>query len=174
MPRIRRRIFVGCEGKGERSLTVVLQRYAEETDCAVHLDPYDTHGGDPSIIIEKSIRESNSRIVKRGMYDGGRFVLLDADRISPEAVEKARRAGIYLVQQSDCLEAHLGKVLSGRINSTPAQAKRELLRAWPDYKKGFDSASLKSRMTLDLIRGSGGISAEWEVFLQAIGIIRRR
>ncbi|WP_139234050.1 hypothetical protein [Methylobacterium pseudosasicola] len=152
----------------------MLQRYAEETDCAVHLDPYDSHGGDPAIIIEKSIKESNNRILKRGMYDGGRFVLLDSDRIGPEAVAKALRAGIHLVQQVDCLETHLGKILSGRLNSTPAQAKRELLKTWPDYRKGFDSASLKSRMTLDLIRGSGGISAEWEVFLQTIGLIKRK
>jgi hypothetical protein len=74
---IRRRFFVGCEGKGERSLTVVLQRFAEQESLAVHLDYFDAHGGGPIEIVRKSIKEAKLREQNRGEYDGGRFVLLD-------------------------------------------------------------------------------------------------
>ncbi len=171
MPRIRRRIFVGCEGKGERSLAIVLQRFAEEAELSVHLDPYDTHGGDPLVIVNKSIKESGMRIAKRGIYDGGRFILLDADRESAESVTLANREGINLVRQNSCLECHLGRMLSGKHRSTCASARKDLLKLWPEYRKGFDAPTLKSKLSIDMIRSSAKIGEEWELFLQTIGFI---
>lgn len=172
----RSRVFVGCEGKGERALAVMLQRYADDLRQPVHFEAFDAQGGSPLTIVSKSLKEARLRAKRGGPYDGGLFVLIDQDRVDAdrchaELMAACLRGRMTFVPQVDRLESLIGKLITRELGCTTSRAERELRRLWPEVENGFDAAGLKSRITLDTLRRSHGLGAEWSRLLQIAGII---
>lgn len=75
----RRRFFVACEGDSEGAYAALLQRLADESGLAIHLDIRKCHGGDPLAIVNAAVKELNMRRIRRGEYIA-QAIFLDADR----------------------------------------------------------------------------------------------
>ena len=75
----RRRFLVACEGDSEFGYAALLQRLADDSGLAIHLDPRRCHGGDPLAIVEAAVSELHFRSTRRGAY-AGQAIFLDADR----------------------------------------------------------------------------------------------
>ena len=155
---------------------MTLQRFAEELNIPVHLEAYNAHGGSPVHVLNRSVQESAMKMKQHGPYDGGRFILLDQDRIDRDGCEQkllsmARKKKVSLVRQQCRLECLLGRLISGKFNLGPNRAEAELLKLWPGYTRGFDAISLKERLTIEGLKRSEQLSEEWRELLLAIGFL---
>lgn len=172
----RKRIFVGCEGKGEKALVVALHEIAESEGLGVHLDHFDSKGGSSFEVVRNSIDEMKDRIRLRGKFDGGAFILLDNDRYMSDGrrddiARMALSAKAKIILQVDDHEAHLGRVLTGKCSLGHDRARAELAAIWPGYVKPAESRELKRRLDKQLVMGSVAICPEWEALVRAAGFL---
>lgn len=159
------KVFVGCEGRSERAYVRWLQERADQQGLRVHFDSFDTGGGDPLAVVEKSIREALRNERYKGRYRT-KFVLLDEDRIGdcPARDQQINslqaKHGIGLVFQKFDHEALLLRHFPNCENLKPSRGRslKRLRREWPGYVKPaafvdlnrlLDHASLERVLTVE-------------------------
>ena len=93
MRRQRRRIFVGCEGEGERSYIALVQRIVDGVHQQVHLDahPLQPGGGDP-LDLARRAEEVIKKIERTREPYGEKYLLIDRDTLgnSPQRDREMR------------------------------------------------------------------------------------
>lgn len=153
--RIRKRVFVGCEGDSERSYVRWLQRRSDELDLHLHFDGWPAHGGDPLAIVISSIAKMRERSARHGPYTAA-AVLFDADKlgITPARDKQiprlTRQANMAVLAQTFDHEAILLRHFQGCKTLRPPAGKSlpRLRREWPEYSKPADALQLEARIDL--------------------------
>jgi hypothetical protein len=178
MRRQRRRIFVGCEGEGERSYIALVQRIVDGVHQQVHLDahPLQPGGGDP-LDLARRAEEVIKKIERtREPYDE-RYLLIDRDTLgnSPERDREMRailnRIDARVLWQDPTHEAlilrHLPNCATRRPASTQV-AMRQLRQQWPEYEKPMSALQLASRISLEGLRQAAKVEDDLRVLLASI------
>ena len=175
----RRRFLVACEGDSEVGYAALLQRLAEESDLAIHLDIRNCHGGDPLTIVERAVRELSARKVRRGAYVG-QAIFLDADRRDdvPDRTALADRLivehGFRGIWSEPAFEALLLKHLPGceRLRpATPVIAAQQLQERWQGYRKGMTANDLRARLDRAAVERAASVLPELREFLTEIQLL---
>ena len=175
----RRRIFVACEGGSEMGYVALLQRRADESGLAIHLDIRECRGGDPLKIVEKAIEELSLRRKRRGPYYR-QAIFLDADRrnVSPDRTRLADRLILnhrfLAIWSQPAFEALLLNHMPGCDQLRPATsglALQQLQVRWPQYHKGLTAVELQPRVDLVAIKRAAAINPQLCKFLLEIGLL---
>ena len=175
----RRRFFVACEGDSEKGYAALLQRLADESGLAVHLDIRKCRGGDPLKVVEKAVEELNSRGKRRGKYDG-QAIFLDADwrddafRRTMKADRLIREYRFHSIWSQPAFEALLLNHIPGCEQLQPATtdlAFQQLRRRWPGYRKGMIADELRSKVDLAAVERAMAANLELRELLVAIGLV---
>ncbi|MBC7905179.1 MAG: hypothetical protein H7Y60_00315 [Rhodospirillaceae bacterium] len=157
---IRERIFIGCEGLGERALVMALHRFIESwqrqngLSSTATVEPYIARGGSPHLVVVKSIKERD-RLARQGRFASA-FALVDNDRLREDGQEASTRASaqrkeLILVVQDTNLECLLGRLLALDFALGPQRAGQELVKLWPNYCKSFDAPTLQAKLTHPMV-----------------------
>ncbi len=178
----RRRFFVGCEGESEQGYAALLQRFANETRLAIHIDARAlSNAGDPQSLVERAV----AAIVQgeRGARPPyvRRFLMFDTDQIGQNPnrdsrmLQIAQQNNLTLVRQDCCFEAFLLRHLQGYENDRPPDARVALNRlrgVWPQYRKGTPAQELAKRITLNDVQRAAAnpLNADFAPFLDALGL----
>lgn len=174
---IRRRVFAGCEGKGEVGLLRWLGRLCDGAGCAWAFDPHDLAGGDPRAMLDDAVRRRD-----RGQVNGAyahALLLLDADRIDdPEDIRRlAARARLTLILQRPKLEGVLLRLHAGHERRFPSaeDTNRHLLRVWPDvwggnHRRAVDADTLGRRFALGDLRRAAACDGELRRLMELLGL----
>ena len=175
----RRRFFVACEGDSEVGYAAFVQRLADESDLAVHLDIRKCRGGDPLAIVETAVRELQARKSRRGPYVG-QTIFLDADRRDdrPDRTVQAdrllREHGLHTIWSRLVFEAFLLIHFDGCEQLRPATsvlAMQQLRRCWPAYIKGMVASDVRAVLDLPRVVQAAQVVPEFRTFLVAIGLL---
>lgn len=155
----RKRIFVGAEGEGERSLAQWLGKLCDEQGLLLRLDVVIAGGGDTRRVVEHAVDRRRRRNESRNR-DTGALVFLDADRLAqdrtagrdPETVKG--RGDLKLVYLTPNLEGLLFRLHPGREAQflIAGDARARLERLWPEYDKPMPAEALRRRFNLDDLR----------------------
>ena len=176
----RQRFLVACEGDSEVGYAALLQRLAEESDLAIHLDIRNCHGGDPLTIVETAVRELSARKVRRGAYVD-QAIFLDADRrddvpdrtvLADRLIREHRFKAIW---SEPAFEVLLLKHLVGCEQLRPATsalALQQLRDRWPEYCKGMTANELRTRLDHTAVERAASVLPELHEFLIEIQLIR--
>lgn len=176
---LRRRVFVGCEGDSEMGYAALLQRRADESGLAIHLDVRECRGGDPLKIVEKAIEELRTRRKRRGPYHR-QAIFLDADRrgVSPDRTRLADRLILnhrfVAIWSQPSFEALLLNHLPGCDQLRPATsglALQQLQVRWPRYRKGMRAIELQPRVDLIAIERAAAVTPQLRKFPLEIGLL---
>ena len=175
----RRRFFVACEGGSEGGYAALLQRLADESSLAIHLDIRKCHGGDPLAIVKGAVRELTTRRIRRGAYVG-QAILLDADRRNdvPDRTMSADRLirgnGFHAIWSRPAFEALLLKHIPECEQlrpATTAMSLQQLQDRWPEYRKGMTAGDLRRRLDLAAVKRAAVVIPELRAFLVDIGLL---
>ena len=175
----RRRFLVACEGDSEFGYAALLQRLADDSGLAIHLDPRRCHGGDPLAIVEAAVSELHFRSTRRGAY-AGQAIFLDADRRDdvPERTTLADQLilehGFHVIWSEPAFEALLLKHIDGceRLRPpTTALALQQLQGRWPEYHKGMSASELGARLDHAAVERAAVVLPELRAFLTEIKLI---
>ena len=174
-----RRFLVACEGDSEVGYAALLQRLADDSGLAIHLDIRRCHGGDPLAIVETAVRELSIRRARRGAYIG-QAIFLDADRRDdvPARTAHADRLiqenGFHAIWSEPTFETLLLKHIDGceRLRPpTSALALQQLQGRWPEYHKGMSANELWARLDLAAVERAAVVLPELRAFLTEIKLI---
>ena len=174
-----RRFFVACEGNSEFGYAAFLQSLALESGLLIHLDIRKCHGGDPLAIVERAVRELNTKRNRRGGYNG-QAIFLDADRRDdvPERTTLADQLilehGFHVIWSEPAFEALLLKHIDGceRLRPpTTALALQQLQGRWPEYHKGMSASELGARLDHAAVERAAVVLPELRAFLTEIKLI---
>lgn len=183
MPRnqvVRRRIFVGCEGDGERSYIALVARLLDDVHKKVHLDPQPLQpgGGDPLDLVTRA-EEVIARIERnREPYDV-KFLLIDRDKLGVSHQRDQQIPAILnrlkatIIWQRPAREALILRHLPGcatRQPPTTAIAMQQLLQQWPEYEKTMSASQLAARIDLGALRRAAAVEDELRAFFDLIEI----
>jgi hypothetical protein len=178
---IRRRIFVGCEGDGERSYIALVQRIVNDVHHKVHLDPQllQPGGGDPLDLVRRA-EEVITKIERtREPYDE-KYLLIDCDRFgrSPERDQQMpailNRINARLIRQNPAREALILRHLPGCAPRRPPStqiAMQQLLQQWPEYEKTMSAMQLATRIDLEALRRAAKVEDELRAFFASIELL---
>ena len=175
----RRRFLVACEGDSEVGYAALLQRLADDSGLAIHLDIRRCHGGDPLAIVEAAASELHIRSTRRGAY-AGRAIFLDADRRDDDldrtarAVRLIRENGFHAIWSEPTFEALLLKHIDGcerLLPATTALALQQLQDRWPEYHKGMSASELGARLDHAAVERAAVVLPELRAFLTEIKLI---
>ncbi len=175
---IRRRIFVGCEGDGERSYITLVSRILDDVHQKVHIDPQllQPGGGDPLDLVARA-EEVIKRIERtREPYDE-KYLLIDRDRFGASANRDQqipailKRIGAAIIWQRPAREGFLLRHLDGYTKHQPPTtqvAMQQLLQQWPEYVKNMSASQLATRIDIEALRRAITVENELRAFLTAI------
>jgi RloB-like protein len=178
---IRRRIFVGCEGDGERSYIALVQRIVNDVHHKVHLDPQPLQpgGGDPLDLVRRA-EEVITKIERtREPYDE-KYLLIDRDKFgsSPERDQQMpailRRINARIIWQDPAREALILRHLQGCAMRRPASTQismQQLLQQWPEYEKTMSALQLATRIDLEALRQAAKVEDELRAFFTSIELL---
>jgi len=172
----RTRIYLGCEGESEQSYGKCLNAIADSLGLPLFLDCDVLGGGDPLSLLELAFRRIHERALKRGAYLH-RAIILDADRTGVAPVRDARVAslaqkhGIQLIWQRPCHEGFLLRHFAQREPATATLAMDALLRFWPEFRKNMPAIELAARIDREAIRRAAAVEADFQIFLNLIGLM---
>ena len=175
----RRRFLVACEGDSEVGYAALLQRLADDSGLAIHLDPRRCHGGDPLAIVEAAVSELHFRSTRRGAY-AGQAIFLDADRRDdvPERTYIADQLilehGFHGIWSEPAFEALLLKHIDGceRLRPpTSALALQQLQGRWTEYRKGMSANELTAKLDHAAVARAATVLPELREFLVDIRLI---
>lgn len=179
----RRRFFIGCEGESEQGYAKLLQNFADDRGLSIHIDAQVLrNSGDPKACAELAEHLINKdQRLKKPPYVH-RFLILDTDLIGQNSNRDAQmwrildRAQITLLKQETCFEAFLLRHFSGYENNRPAtnnQAKIQLERVLPNYRKGMSAQELSNYLTVDQIISAAEcrLNQDFQSLLTALGFI---
>ena len=176
----RKRYFLGCEGESEQAYGQLLNKLAQDLKIPVHLHvkPLTPGAGSPLARVKRAVKEIEQGENLRVRYLK-RFILLDQDQAparSPMAQETealAKNNNITLIWQSPCHEAFILRHLQGHTDKKPlnsSEAKKALIKAWPEYSKPMTRNKLSQRISITEVRRAMKVESGLEVFLQTIGL----
>ena len=117
----RRRIFVGVEGKSEKSFVAWIQNLCDEAELRVHLDIWVAGGGDTKNILNLSIKRMNRLKRDKGDFDAA-LILIDHDHLEndlaadQELVALIKSKDIEMIWQKPNLEGVLFRLHEGNEN----------------------------------------------------------
>lgn len=174
--RLRRRVFVGCEGPSERSYSRWLQAQCDRTGLHIHLDTHLAGGGDPLAIVEASISAMRRKERALGRYQL-KIVLLDSDKLGRDPrrdaliAPRAARAGVRLLYQEWEHEALLLRHFPRHGDKRPpaGQGERALRRVWRTYRKPADALELNQKLDASALHRAMAVEIELARFLQELG-----
>ena len=175
--RIKRPVFVACEGKSETGYIRWLNRLADTQGVPVAFNARNMKGGDPVDIVNRTIRFLRGSIGGPRTYRG-KYLFLDRDlsvnskQILDRAAQIAKRHSFRIVWQHICHEGFLLKHFSETESLNPPSVKAcvaALLGVWPDYRKGLDAIGYESRMTKEHLARARGNLPDLDAFLNEIG-----
>ena len=175
----RRRFFVACEGDSEGGYAAFLQRLADESVLAVHLDIRRYRGGDPLAIVQTAVKDLTTRRNRRGEYVG-QAIFLDADRRNdvPERTVRADRLvrdnEFQAIWSQPAFESLLLKHIPGCEQLQPATSalSLQLLQdRWPEYRKGMAAYELRERFDHAAVLRAAATIPEFRRFLALIGLV---
>lgn len=178
MPRrIKRAIYVACEGKSETGYVRWLNRLADAHGVPVAFTARDMKGGAPTAIVDNAMRFLRGNAGGSRIYRG-KYLILDSDiaLISQHELDRAKQIAekhsFGIVWQQVCHECFLLKHFSQteRLNPSIAnECSRALLGVWPAYRKGMDATEYEKHLSIEhLARGRGNLP-ELDAFLNDIG-----
>ena len=176
----RRVIFIGVEGESERAFARFLQSCCEKEGRHLHLIIKPGSGGDSVSVVEEAGRHLARHSARRQI--GDRLVLLDRDRIEQdlEAGRDAQAAAsgwnLKIIFQDPNLEGLLFRLHSGHEHrrTTAGDARAELRKVWPEYRKPPTADQLSRRFTLIDLRRAARHDEELQKLLEALGLEPRR
>ena len=175
--RVKRPIYVACEGKSETGYIRWLNRLADAHGVPVALTAHDMKGGAPTEIAKKAIRFLRGSIGGPKTYRG-KYLILDRDpsvnsrQVLDRAMQMAEKHSFGIVWQRICHECFLLKHFSQteRLNpSTADGCSRALLGVWPEYCKGMDATDYERQLSTDKLARARGNLPELDAFLNDIG-----
>ena len=151
----RRRIFVGVEGKSEKSFVAWIQNLCDEAELRVHLDIWVAGGGDTKNILNLSIKRMNRLKEDKGNFDAA-LILIDHDRLENDLATDQDLAAlikskdIEIIWQKPNLEGVLFRLHEGNENRivTATDAKGKLIKLWPDYSKKVTVVDIEKRFSV--------------------------
>lgn len=168
--RIRKRIFIGCEGASERSYVRWLQERADDLGKSLTFDAHIVGGGDPLAVVKGSLKKLASQTRRFGRYKRA-AVLLDSDRLGQAPARDAlipntaKDIAVLLYQEFDheaLLLRHFPRC--ERLRPPPGQSLNRLVRVWPDYRKPADALALSRRLVVDDLRRLLTVEPTFEAF----------
>jgi hypothetical protein len=176
--RIRRRVFVGCEGPSERSYITLLAMIADELSIPIAFDPQVLHptGGNPATMMEDCLRVLEKRSCGREAF-AQKAILIDGDCFGVDLNRDARArklaqdAGVrFLIQQPDH-EGFLLRHLPGceQLKPPKGQSLQRLQKEWGTYQKNMSARELRSRVGISEIRSACVVEAALREFLLTLG-----
>jgi hypothetical protein len=179
--RIRRRIFVGCEGEGERSYITLVQHIIDDVHHKVHLDPQllQPGGGDPLDLVRRA-EEVITKIERRREPYDQKYLLIDRDTLdsSPERDQKMTAIlnpiNARVIWQDPALEALILRHLPGCGTRRPAStqiAMQHLLQQWPEYEKVMSAMQLANRIDLEALRRAAKVEGELRALFASIELL---
>lgn len=183
---VRRRIFLGCEGKSEEGYGTLLQdlarSFGHDLPLSIEIRAIKPGAGDPIQLVEQAARLihriDQKKATKQDRFEA-RAVLLDADRILDRPVDGqriealARRSAIRLIWQNPNHEAFLLRHLPGHETDHPPadRAEQALKAVWPDYRKGMPALRLAERLGPEEVLRAAGAHDGLAKFLDDIGLL---
>lgn len=179
--KLRRAVYVGCEGASEASYVSFLQDLLRDASLPVHLhiDELAPGTGDPLSRIEMAVLRLKRLQHKRGAHPE-RFALLDFDQAerdpqrAKQASDLAAANQIVILWQRPCLEAMLLRHLEGHANKRPPDtpsAVKALGKEWPEYCKPMTRSNLARRIDLNAVLRAANVEEELAALLKCIGLL---
>lgn len=179
--KLRRPIYIGCEGASEVGYAGFLQDLIRDANLAVHLhvDELGPGTGDPLSRIEMAVLRLKQLQMKRSA-PAERFALLDLDQAERDLqrAERARKLavenGIVILWQRPCFEALLLRHIAGRTANRPPDTPRAIValkKEWPDYIKPITRADLARRIDRADVLRAATVEVELEALLHCIGLL---
>lgn len=179
--KLRRPVYIGCEGASEASYAGLLQDLIRDADLPVHLhiEELGPGTGDPLSRIEMAVLRLKL-LQKKRSAPAERFALLDFDQAErdPQRAKRARKLAIgnriTILWQRPCFEAMLLRHLAGKAANRPLdtpRAVRVLEKEWPEYKKPMTRANLARRIDRDAVLRAAGVEADLQALLRCIGVL---
>jgi hypothetical protein len=180
-PVIRRRIFVGCEGEGERSYIALVQTIVNNVHGKVHLDAQllQPGGGDPFDLARRA-EEVIAQIERRREPYEERYLLIDRDKfgILPDRDQQMaatlRRIDARVIWQDTAREALILRHLPGCATRRPASTRialQQLLQRWPEYEKTMSATKLATRINLASLRQAATVEEDLRAFFASIELL---
>jgi hypothetical protein len=180
----RRRIFVGCEGDGERGYVTFLANTLERIHSRVHVDSklLRPGGGDPLALVQVAHTVIQREERNREPYER-KFLLLDNDKIGlsqerdRQAIALAARIGASFIWQITAHEALLLRHLPGCAMRRPpntATAEQQLRQQWPEYTKPMSAAAIARTLNIASLEQAYQVEAELAAFLDEIEMFPRQ
>lgn len=175
--RVKRPVFVACEGKSETGYVRWLNRLADAQGVLVAFTARDMKGGDPVDIAERAIRFLRGSIGGPRTYRG-KYLFLDRDlAVNPQqvldrAMQIAEKHSFGVVWQHFCHECFLLKHFTRTEQFNPSTAddcSRALLGVWPSYQKGLSATEYERNLSLDHLARARSNLPELDAFLNDIG-----
>ena len=172
----RRVIFIGVEGESDRAFVRFLQRCCESEGRRLHLIVKPGNGGDSVSVVEEAGRHLARHSARRDI--GDRLVLLDRDRIEQDL--KARRDAqaaasgwnLKIIFQDPNLEGLLFRLHPGceQRRIAAGDARAELRKVWPEYRKPPTADQLSRRFTLSHVWRAARRDEELQRLLEVLGL----
>jgi hypothetical protein len=176
---LRKRIFVGCEGRSEESYIALIRTFAEAKQLPIHLEIKNlAPAGDPLDRLNTAIK-CIARLERNREKFATRFVILDDDQndLTPQRTEKAKelaiKHSISLIWQSPCHEAMLLRHFENHGNDQPQStpiAKQQLKALWPEYVQGMERLDLAKRLDFASVASAAAVEHDLAKFLKQIGL----
>ncbi len=175
--RVKRPVFVACEGKSETGYIRWLNRLTDAQGVPVAFTARNMKGGDPVDIVNRTIRFLRGSIGGPRTYRG-KYLFLDRDlsvnsrQVLDRAARLAEKHSLRIVWQHICHEGFLLKHFSETENRNPPNARAceiALIGVWPDYRKGLDAIGYEGRLTIENLARARGKLPDLDAFLIDIG-----
>ena len=175
----RTRFFLAVEGRGDQSFIKWLGMLSEQNGGHIALDCEPVNGGGYKSMLQKAIRLRRRRERSRAEAC---ILMVDADRAASgndgwtigQLKIEAKKHGISVCAQSPNLEGLFLRMMPGneQLQPSPTAAKRELLRAWPDYENPVDAATLSSKFNQSDLERVARHDPDLQSLLKTIGLIK--
>ena len=172
----RRVIFIGTEGRSDRSFVRFLRHCCDEVGLHVHLRVEPGSGGG-SVAVVRAAARSLKRLARKDI--SAKLVLLDRDRVTQnekeghDAQAEASKAHLEIIFQKPNLEGVLLRLHEGH-ESRQVQAsdtKRELQKLWRDYdKSSLTAEQLSQRFTISHVRRAAEHDRQLRRLLEILGL----
>ena len=175
--RIKRPIFIACEGKSELGYVRWLNRLADAEGVAVSITGRDMKGGGAGKIADRAARALHRSAGGPAMYYR-RYLLLDCSRSTryrPEMERArliARKNSFSIIWQRICHECFLLKHFAETEDRDPPDAgacEAALLDVWPAYRKGLDATGYEREISIEHLTRARANLPGLDAFLGDIG-----
>lgn len=178
--KIRTRIYVAAEGKGDQSFIRLLQFFADQNSLSIHLDCEVLGGGGYESMLKQArrLRERNAKSKSKAKLS---ILVVDSDRgerkedgWTLERLKKeANKSNFVVFVQRPNQEGLLWRMIPGNENKTNPQATNAhklLLKHWPDYRKPPDFRLLSQKFNINDIRRTATVDSDLNNLLSIIGL----